>query len=457
MTVPLSTLATASRPSPTPNARMKSPTATLLEIPRIMRHVGAKTDSPRAAAAEGETPSSSAYPVENLPELFDGSARSSADGMPLDPENLKIFVVRHGQPMTEISLSEAASLNGQFRLLTAKGDPSGLSEVHTTKIAALLRHGGLEKNIDQESLAVDWHPQTPPSEAPTEQAPAPPSFDFTPSRLLGEVKFLAKLFSDSLVKPLPSEILGGLATKSFPLVTAIGVYWAAIGLSHPIALIGLIGLSSLQQIFHGFFLKSWNNFQEGLVKSRGFNYQMFFNLGYVQGSGSLYRLLTWSTDPTSVTPPWSIEYLKDITVTSIFGTFFGVLGYNSLNALYAKGSIKRWQQSGIQQLRDLFFLLAGPVFATGSMTAYWLIFCLQQSLDLAIAIWSGKAKAQTIVFIASAALAGSAEFKAKYPAEGIAAPPPLKHAVEALANNPIVLILTWPVRALWKRLRGGKK
>jgi hypothetical protein len=158
-----------------------------------------------------------------------------------------------------------------------------------------------------------------------------------------------------------------------------------------------------------------------------------------------------------VTPPWSVHYWKDMAVMSVAGTFFGVLGYNSLNSLYAKGSITRWQHSGIQQVRDLCFLLAAPFFASGSMTVFWGIFLFQQSLDLAIALWAGRAQARPIAFVTSAAVAGSAEFKAKYPLEGAVIEPPLKQAGKAVFDNPLVRLMTWPARALWKAVRGGKK
>ncbi|MDD5301745.1 MAG: hypothetical protein PHS14_01445 [Elusimicrobia bacterium] len=398
--------------------------------------------------------------TEKLASMFDGSAKKSADATPLDPSNLKAFIVRHGQPMTEITLAEAAAHAGQVRLLTAKNDPSGLTEKHAAQIGAIIR-GGATKAVQKESLAVDWSPKAgaaapaSPSAATAEAAPSSLA-----SKLLWpfrEAKFLAKTFSASLVKPLPSEIFGGLATKSFPLVTSIGVYWAAAGLAHPVALVGLITLSVAQQVFHGFFLKSWNNFQEALSKARGFNYQMFFNLAYMQGAGTIYRLLTWSANPTSVTPPWSVNYWKDMALMSVIGTFFGVLGYNSLNALYAKGSISRWQHSGIQQVRDLCFLLAAPFFASGSMTLFWAIFLFQQSLDLAISIWAGRAKAREIVFVTSATVAASAEFNEKYPLAGVVIEPPLKQALKAVVDNPLVRVMTWPVRALWKLARGGKK
>jgi hypothetical protein len=414
----------------------------------------ALSGAPSAPAKDG-TPAAKTW-TEKLAAMFDGNEKKSADESPLDPGTLKAFVVRHGQPMTEITLTEAASRGGQVRLLTAKNDPSGLTQKHAAQVLGMLRAGGATAAVAQEQIAVDWSPKP---AAVVEAAAAQTSSSFG-SKLLWpvrEAKFLAKTFAASLVRPLPSEILGGLATKSFPLVTSIGVYWAAVGLAHPLALAGLIALSVTQEVFHGFFLKSWNNFQESLRRDRGFNYQMFFNLAYMQGFGTLYRLLSWSANPKSVTPPWSVHYWKDMAVMSVVGTFFGVLGYNSLNALYAKGSIKRWQHSGIQQVRDLCFLLAGPFFASGSMTVFWSIFLFQQSLDLAIALWAGRAQARPIVFVTSAAVAGSAEFKDKYPAAGVVIEPPLKQAVNAVFDNPLVRLMTWPARALWKAVRGGKK
>ncbi len=409
-----------------------------------------------SVAAKDEKPGAPTW-TEKLAVMFDGGAKKVADETPLDPVNLKAFVVSHGRPMTEITLAEAAARGGQVRLLTAKNDPSGLTEKHVAQIGTILRGGGSTAKIQQEKLAVEWSAKSAPAtEAPVEKTAAPT----LGSKLLWplrEAKFLAKTFAASLVKPLPSEILGGLATKSFPLVTSIGVYWATVGPAHPLALTGLIVLSLAQEIFHGFYLKSWNNFQESLRRARGFNYQMFFNLAYMQGFGTLYRLLSWSANPASVTPPWSGHYWKDMAVMSVAGTFFGVLGYNSLNALYAKGAISRWQHSGIQQVRDLCFLLAAPFFASGSMTVFWAIFIFQQSLDLAISIWAGRAKAREIVFVTSAPVAASAEFKDKYPLAGVVIEPPLKQAVQAVVDNPLVRLLTWPARALWKLVRGDRK
>lgn len=416
--------------------------------------VPAALSAVRSAASKDEKPGAQTF-TEKIAAMFDGGAKKTETETPLDPSGLKAFIVRHGQPMTEITMAEAAAHGGKVRLLTAKNDPSGLNEKHAAQVASMLGRASV-KAVQKEALAVDWAPKAAAAAEAAEQA-APKTLGAKLLWPIREAKFLAKTFAASIVKPLPSEILGGIATKSFPLVTSVAVYWTAVGPSHPFALAGLIGLSVFQEVFHGFYLKSWNNFQESLRRARGFNYQMFFNLAYMQGFGTLYRLLSWTANPSSVTPPWSVHYWKDMAVMSVVGTFFGVLGYNSLNALYAKGTINRWQHSGIQQIRDLSFLLAAPFFASGSMTMFWGIFLFQQSLDLAIAIWAGRAKAREIVFVASAPVAASAEFKDKYPAAGVAIEPPLKQAGKAVVDNPLVRLMTWPARALWKLARGEKK
>lgn len=415
---------------------------------------GALTPAASKSEKPGESAAAEKTWTEKLAAMFDGGEKKAPSE--LDPATLKAFVVRQGAPTVETTLAGAAKAVAgekgvQVRLLTAKNDPRGLTEKHDAQVGALLKAEGVSGHVMREALAVDWKHEDSRRGGAVEGVKG--SKWTWPLR---EAKFLGKAFAASLVKPLPSEILGGIATKSFPLVTSIGVYWTAVGLAHPFALAGLIALSVTQEVFHGFFLKSWNNFQENLRRARGFNYQMFFNLAYMQGFGTLYRLLSWTANPASVTPPWSVHYWKDMAVMSVVGTFFGVLGYNSLNQLYAKGAIKRWQHSGIQQLRDLCFLLAAPFFASGSMTMFWSIFLFQQSLDLAIAIWAGNARARPIVFVTSDAVAATPEFADKYPAAGAAVEHPLKQAGKAVVDNPLVRLMTWPVRALWKAVRGKK-
>lgn len=396
----------------------------------------AKSASPAlpALAAAGTSAASASARKTDAPEsadpgkpLFDGAG-----------EKYKAFVVVHGRSAVEVPLAGAGKAAKRARLLVAPNDPAGVSEKDAGAVKALLGAGA---KLETDKLAVQWT-------AATEEAPpgsAAPAARLSPLR---ELRFLARAFAESLVRPTSAEVIGGVVTKAFPVVTTIGVFWATIGVTHPAIFAALVALNLAQQVFHGAFLKSWNNFQERLSRERGFNYQMFFNLAYMQGAGMIYRGLSWIADPKAVIPPWSPAYWKDVAVMSVLGTFFGTLGYNGLNALYAKGAIGRWQHSAIQQLRDLFFLLAGPFFATGSMGLFWAVFALQQSIDLAIGLWAGRAASRPVVIVVSAAVAASPEFRAAFPADGLKVEPPLKQALRAMRDNPITRLLTWPLRAL---------
>jgi hypothetical protein len=106
-----------------------------------------------SAAAKDEKPGSRTW-TEKLAAMFDGGAKKAADETPLDPAGLKAFIVRHGRPMTEITLAEAAAHGGQVRLLTAKNDPSGLTQKHAAQIGAIVTG-----RVQQEQIAVDWAPK----------------------------------------------------------------------------------------------------------------------------------------------------------------------------------------------------------------------------------------------------------------------------------------------------------
>ncbi|HXT00473.1 MAG TPA: hypothetical protein VN915_07340, partial [Elusimicrobiota bacterium] len=406
------------------------------------------------AAAFGSprrTPSSAPASAAAKPSGAEGGA--AADGAALFDG--KIFIVSHGRAPVETNLASldqtlkanpelarGLNKNGAVRLvlgnrpaaeLTASKEfaakyPSalGLAEVSPVKQA----WGGLVNNPFTRLVALPFKLiSRAVKPAPKDAAPAPrltlAGIAALPGRVIGEARFLARTFRDSMTKPLTSEVVGGLATKSWPLAVSLGVYWSTVGLAHPLAMAGLMALSLFQETFHGIFLNTWNNFQENLSRLRGFSYQMYFNLIYMQGFGAMYRAFSWSANPHKTIPPWSPFYWKDVLVMSLVGTFFGTLGYNGLNQLYAKGRLKRWQRSGIQQLRDVLFLLAGPFFATGSMHAFWALFVFQQALDLTIAVVAWRARTRTILYaVAEGDAAGKAPeaLQAAIRAKGVAAP-----------------------------------
>jgi hypothetical protein len=387
----------------------------------------AASDGPAARPRVSSGERAQAPEDAKLGAMFDG-------GKSLDPESVKVFLVRHGQAPVATTLATLGSLlkaepdaarslnkNGGVRLVLGNADgaalaasaefkskyPSalGLNEISPLKQAwdGLIGNPIVKLAVLPFKLlsrAVNPAAKTDAPVAPSAR-PTVAGLLSLPGRAIAEARFLGRTFRDSFTKPLTSEVLGGIATKSFPLATSIGVYWTTVGMSHPLAMAGLMALSLTQEVFHGIFLNTWNNFQESLSRMRGFSYQMYFNLAYMQGFGALYRALSWSANPHKTIPPWSPFYWKDVMVMSLVGTFFGTLGYNGLNTLYAKGRLKRWQRSGIQQLRDVLFLLAGPFFATGSMHAFWALFIFQQALDFTIALIARRAQTRTILYVAA--------------------------------------------------------
>ncbi len=440
---------------PAPAAAVAAPLAASLPAGSVSGV--SRADSPTGKSSEsGENGGETA----KLGALFDGQKA-------LNPDAVKIFLVRQGREPIVASLSSLDSIlknkpglamslnkNGAVRLVLGKGGASGdVRAEDVPGLTRILRERGVSAPVTPEKLTVEA-PRTAATAAADAAAATEAANASLPVRMLREVRFLGRTFKDSMTRPLPSEVIGGIATKSFPLVTSIGVYWATVGLAHPFAMAGLMALSLFQETFHGIFLNTWNNFQDNLSRLRGFSYQMYFNLVYMQGFGALYRALSWSANPHKTIPPWSPFYWQDVLVMSVVGTFFGTLGYNGLNTLYAKGRLKRWQRSGIQQIRDVMFLLAGPFFATGSMHAFWALFIFQQSLDLAIALLAWRARTRTLLYVADDALAASPEFKAKYPAAfGIPEVSPVKQAWDGVVGNPLVKLVLAPFKWAAGRLK----
>jgi hypothetical protein len=407
--------AAAARAAEAPASLPAPAAAALKSLPAAASGSSRKASEPSAAPAKEKSAESRAGEAA---ALFDGAQASGA----------KIFIVSHGRAPVETTvagldqvlkddpeLARGLNKKGSVRLVLgnrpaaelaaskefAAKYPSalGLAEVSPVKQA----WGGLVSNPLTRLVALPFKLISRAVKPGPKPETAPPRLTLAgvaamPERIIAEARFLARTFRDSMTKPLTSEVAGGLATKSWPLAVSLGVYWTTVGLAHPFTMAGLMALSLFQETFHGIFLNTWNNFQENLSRLRGFSYQMYFNLIYMQGFGAMYRALSWSANPHKTIPPWSPFYWKDVLVMSLVGTFFGTLGYNGLNTLYAKGRLKRWQRSGIQQLRDVLFLLAGPFFATGSMHAFWGLFIFQQALDLTIALLAWRASTRTILY-----------------------------------------------------------
>lgn len=128
-------------------------------------------------------------------------------------------------------------------------------------------------------------------------------------------------------------------------------------------------------------MASWLNVQHLIEQTRGVGYQVLFNLTYIQFTGALFRLCAWAALPESTIPPWSLKYWRDVSVVTLIGTFFGVLGYNGINCLHRKGVLSDNVRAYVQHGRDVFMLVNGVYFSAGRMTMYWCVFAVQQGLD----------------------------------------------------------------------------
>ena len=143
-----------------------------------------------------------------------------------------------------------------------------------------------------------------------------------------ELGFLGRTFVNSLTKPTWVEAGLGLATKG-PVFGLAAAWWGNLLYpGDPIALGAALGLSLALETYHGLFIRSWLNVQRVLERDRGPLYQQVFNLAYTQGTAAAFRTIMWSARPNETIPVWSLEYLRDIGIMTVAGTFFGTLGYN---------------------------------------------------------------------------------------------------------------------------------
>jgi glycosidase len=434
--------------------------------------------SPAAAANAGDAKTAARRSSLERPEAWDAEAGSG--------KGLRFYLLREGEaPVVadgetlkkaladDPGLLETLNDSGRVRVIyDKKSSRGGLAKEDVGTVESLLRDAGVTARTESEGLAVDWSAK----ESADARAPgAPVGDDGAPvpgvsapeaergilakwviGPILGffrELKFLGRTLASSFTAPLWSEVFGGVVSKSFPFFVALGAYWAAIGPSHPWLLGAAIGITLFLEVFHGIFLNTWNEFQHAIKKKKGLGYQVGFTWLYMQSFGAALRTLSWAADPTGkVSPIWSLVYWKDLILMSVIGTFFGTLGINGLNALYEKGRIRRWQRSGIQQVRDLMMLLAGPLFATGNMWLFWTVFSIQQTIDLGIYLVGTKAKSRTVLYASTSDLADTEEFQGKYPVQDQRGKPsPLKQAWQGLADGPFGRA----IRALLRVFRRG--
>ena len=420
----------------------------------------------------------------NLGSLHGGLLKPSRSGPPAaeargserSPQDIlsrtKVFLTRAGQEpvsATLATLGEAlaaspdfkASLNkeGRIRVVLSKDTPhGGLVQADVEKLQQALSGYGITARLQVENIPIDWSRGPAKTEEAAGQSSSAPQHKagINPITLpFREAAYLGRTFAASYTSPTKAEILGGIATKAFPSFLAVGV-WASQFAGFPVAMAAAIGLSLALNAFHGIWINTWSNFQNNIAKQRGLQYQTIFNLLYGQWWGAAFRTIAWTVIPKTI-PPWALGYWKDMGVSTIAGTFFGSLGYQGLNALYDHGRLNRWQRGAIQQLRDIFFCLAGTFFSSGSMVLFWTMFAAQQGLDLAIYLVGLTAKRRPILYVADEMVAASPEFQGMYPVghgsgEQLS---PLKAALKMLLESPFVKPVVWLVKKLLSVL--GKK
>jgi hypothetical protein len=432
----------------------------------------------------------------------DGSqaARSGGSGRAAFDGDLRVFLTAHGREPVEASLSQlpallaadpayARALNeqGLVRLTVAK-KAGAIGAEQLPLVERALRERGVTAPVSLETVPLRSRPAS-------AQAPAGPAAPGAPkAATLGrkalsvltapfrELDYLARSFAASLTKPTREEVLGGVVSKG-PAFGLSVVWWMSVFMpaqllafaatplgervvhllhmtlpaapmaSFPVHFALAVGGSLMLEAFHGVWINTWQNFQNILGRQRGVNYQAAFNFLYMQASAAAFRILTWSVIAATVAP-WTLAYWRDMGVSSVLGTFFGVLGFFGLNTLYDKGRISRRARSWLQQGRDLFFLLAGTFLFSGSMHVFWALWTAQQVLDITLYIVSRRAAARPTLYVAEPAVADSDGFKSLYPVTPGVKPSPLQQAVGAVLGNPFVKPFIALGKWAWKKARG---
>lgn len=395
-----------------------------------------------------------------LDGFFDGPA----------PKDARVFLTENGREPESIALSElkaklaadpryAAKLSKSGRVRVVLASENGaLSQRDVPALEAKLKDAGASSSrLSVEKILVRA-PQADGAAAGDWTSPSK-SEPFWKKALLAaprELAYLGRTFKASITRPSVSEVVGGLASKG-PAFGMSVAWYAKLMLPVHLGPFGAAILFSFTlETFHGIFINTWQNLQNAIGRQRGVTYQTFFNLAYMQLTAGIARVITWMAIPATIAP-WQLAYWRDMGVVTFVGTFIGTLGFQGLNDLYNKGWIGRGTRSAIQQGRDLFFLLAGVFFASGSMGIFWPIFIAQQTLDLGLFLISHFAKARPIAYVADAGVAASPEFKSMYPVTPGPRPSPLRQALDALTGNPLARLISWPFRKGWELLKGGKR
>ncbi len=484
-------------------------TATATAAP-ITAQAALRAGGETIARAQGEGASPSAI-ARAISWIF-GERGSSGNGgddsakpSSVSDDRVKFYIAEQGKPTISGKLSElgptlkdhpevAARLN-VVRLATAKKDKTnphdGLTPEDAARVSETVGAAGVQAKLEVERVPVDWQralaakaaskggqggslplagAKRSPKELVLEAARNPVRTAVNvvtwPAR---EAVFVVKTYLAGVSAPTRQELIGAALTKIPPAIIGVGIWWKMIGPSHPILLASAIGLSLAWEAFHGVLLNSWNSFQNSLYKLRGGRYQTNFNWLYGQMNPAIFRLMSWSVDhndPSRV-PPWNHKYWfnnwNPLTVAfwfamgpiSVVGTFIGTIAYRGLNTLYETGRLTRAKRSYIQQGRDFVMMLTGFLLGAGMAKYYVLFFLMQQAFDVGTYAVSLRAKGRPVLYVVDETVAATKEFNEMYPvAPNPVVVPPLKQALTALGDIPLLYPITLPIklgRWLWSK------
>ncbi|MBI5624210.1 MAG: hypothetical protein HY924_10555 [Elusimicrobia bacterium] len=373
----------------------------------------------------------------------DGQARAKAEP---DLSKVKVYLTRHGSDPVETDLKSLSSLlasdpayleslnkKGRVRLIIGEGAGSGtLTRADESFIRRTVESYGVTARVDVEKLSVSAPKKAQEVEALETSKGSSSIWRKALSVVTApfrEIVYLLRTLKTSFTKPSAAEAIGGLVSKAVPFIMGLSWWWTTFMPGAPVMWAAAVGYSLALNVFHGVFIDTWNTFQNRIGKQRGLQYQTVFNFLYGQIPGMIFRIMVWTVVASTV-PPWALGYWRDIGIATIIGTFCGTLGYQGLNGLYDKGILSRGWRSGFQQVRDIFFNLGGIFFGTGSMAQFWVIFLIQQSLDVALYIVSRRMAKRPIAYVADADLASSPDFQGMYPVKPGTEESPLKQALK---------------------------
>jgi len=459
----------ASLPMPVVARTAPSVIAALPVLPAALAATPLRSAAATAGRLAAPEPAQASAPVQDAAAFFDGA---------------RAFLSIPGQAPREVALSEiegllaadeparsALSRKGRVRIVLAKGAPA----VEPVVARAALARIGIDRPVEVESILLERRAVESTAEVATlSNAVKKGSMLSTGLKAIGwsafaglvllqtpaafaaalglgavllakDAVFAWKAFRSSLSRPSKEEVGLTLLARSWPIYFSVTAYVALFLPGSPVAFTAILALTLALKAFHGFWVDSWATFQDRLARERSYTYATMFNLVYGQVTGIAFRLIAWAAIPNTVAP-WMLSYWRDMGIMTLVGTFFGTLGSQAINDLYNGGVISRRGRSWLLVARSTAFDLPGLFFRVGLMKLFWITFAIQQSLDVVTYLAAQFFAPRAILYVVAPEVAASAEFRGRYAMTPEAPVSPMRKAMRALVDNPVV----YPFAALWR-------